>query len=68
MALDIAGNAPPALKGIKRVINMLMQANRLDNNQAAEARTIFQDTLSSEDMREGQAAFLEKRKPRFKGK
>jgi enoyl-CoA hydratase/carnithine racemase len=68
MALQIAENAPLALKGIKRVINLLMQTNRLDNNQATEARSIFRDTLSSEDIREGQAAFLEKRKPRFKGK
>jgi enoyl-CoA hydratase/carnithine racemase len=68
MALQIAENAPLALKGIKRVINLLMQTNWLDNNQAAEARTIFRDTLSSQDMREGQAAFLEKRKPHFKGK
>jgi enoyl-CoA hydratase/carnithine racemase len=68
IALEIAENAPLALEGIKRVINMLMQVNQLDNNQAEEAWTIFRDTLSSEDIREGQAAFLEKRKPRFKGK
>ena len=68
MALQIAENAPLALKGIKRVINMLMQTNGLDNDQAAAARKIFRDTLSSQDMREGQAAFLEKRKPHFKGK
>jgi hypothetical protein len=39
-------------------INLLMQTNGLDNNQVAEARTIFRDTLSSKDMREGQAAFF----------
>ena len=68
MALEIAENAPLALKGIKKIINLLIQANRLDNNQSAEAQTIFQDALSSEDIQEGQAAFLEKRKPLFKGK
>jgi enoyl-CoA hydratase/carnithine racemase len=68
MAEEIAGNAPLALKGTKKVINLLMQANRLDETQTKEAQTIFNTTLLSEDMQEGQAAFLEKRKPRFKGK
>ncbi len=68
MAEEISGNAPLALKGTKKVINLLMQANRLDETQTKEAQTIFNTTLLSEDMQEGQAAFLEKRKPRFKGK
>ena len=68
MASEIAENAPLALKGIKRVINLLMDANPLNKKSAAEAETIFKAALSSEDMREGQAAFLEKRKLRFKGK
>jgi enoyl-CoA hydratase/carnithine racemase len=68
IAEEIAGNAPLALKGIKKVINLLMQSNRLDESQAREAQAIFSVTLLSEDMQEGQAAFLEKRKPRFKGK
>jgi len=68
MAKEIAGNAPLALTGIKKVINLLTQSSRLDEGRAAEAEAIFRAALLSEDMQEGQAAFLEKRKPRFKGK
>jgi enoyl-CoA hydratase/carnithine racemase len=68
MAEEIAGNAPLALKGTKKVINLLTPSSRLDETQTKEAQTIFKTTLLSEDMQEGQAAFLEKRKPRFKGK
>jgi enoyl-CoA hydratase/carnithine racemase len=68
MAEEIAGNAPLALKGIKKVMNMLMESSRLDEIQSREAQAIFEAALLSEDMQEGQSAFLEKRKPRFKGK
>ena len=68
MAEEIAGNAPLALKGIKKVINLLMHSSGLDATRAKEARSIFQTALLSADMQEGQTAFLEKRKPRFKGK
>jgi enoyl-CoA hydratase len=68
MAEEIAGNAPLALKGIKKVINMLMRSSRLDETQSREAHAIFRAALLSEDMQEGQSAFLEKRKPRFRGK
>jgi enoyl-CoA hydratase len=67
-AKEIAGNAPLALKGIKKVINLLMKPSRLDKTQSGEAQAIFRAALLSEDMQEGQAAFLEKRKPQFKGK
>jgi enoyl-CoA hydratase len=68
MAEEIAGNAPLALKGIKKVINILLQSSRLDETRSIEAQEIFKAALLSEDLQEGQAAFLEKRKPRFKGK
>ena len=68
LAEEIAGNAPLALKGLKTVINLLTQSDRLDPTQSKQAQAIFRATLMSEDMQEGQAAFLEKRKPHFKGK
>jgi len=68
MAAEIAANAPLALKGIKKVMDMLLQSSQLDEAQKAEAESLFKEAIFSEDAQEGQAAFLEKRKPRFKGK
>ena len=68
MAEEISANAPLAIKGIKQIINLLMQSKRLDETKSRDAVEIFKAALTSEDLQEGQAAFLEKRKPRFKGK
>jgi enoyl-CoA hydratase/carnithine racemase len=68
LAEEIAGNAPLALKGTKKIMNMLLQSNQLDGTRIKEAESLFKESLFSEDMQEGQVAFLEKRKPRFKGK
>lgn len=68
LAEEIAGNAPLALKGTKKIMDMLLRTNQLDETQIKEAQSLFKESLFSEDMQEGQAAFLEKRKPRFKGK
>ena len=68
MAEEIAANAPLAIKGIKQIFNLLMQPKQLDETKSKEAFQIFKTALTSEDVQEGQAAFLEKRKPRFKGK
>jgi enoyl-CoA hydratase/carnithine racemase len=68
LAEEIAANAPLALKGIKRVINLLLQSGRPDESILAEAESITETAFLSEDAKEGQMAFLEKRRPRFKGK
>ena len=68
MAEEIAANAPLALKGTKRVLNLILGAPRLDKRNLAEAESISQTSFYSEDLKEGQLAFLQKRKPLFKGR
>ena len=68
MAEEIAANAPLALKGTKRVFNLLLRTSQFDKNDLNEAESITRASFLSEDLIEGQAAFLEKRKPLFKGR
>ena len=68
MAEEIAANAPLALKGTKRVFNLLSQPVQLERSRQLEAEAITEAAFLSEDLKEGKLAFLEKRKPKFKGK
>ena len=67
MANEIASNAPLALKGTKRILNLLLNSSQIPEKFQKEAESITETAFLSEDLKEGRLAFLEKRKPKFKG-
>jgi enoyl-CoA hydratase/carnithine racemase len=67
-AAEIAENAPLSLKGTKRILNMISESHGLGESQRKEASQLVERAFTSRDLKEGQAAFLEKRKARFQGK
>ncbi len=68
LAQKIAENAPLSIRGTKHAINRLLQYQQLSPEARAELLQIEKQTYDSEDRREGQRAFQEKRKPIFTGK
>lgn len=67
LAREIAANAPLSLKGMKRIMN-LVESPDFSQELKAEAKRLVVEGFASADLKEGQRAFLEKRKPVFTGK
>ena len=66
LAVELAGKAPIAVQYIIEAVNRGLEVS-FDKGQFLEA-TLFGLVASTDDMREGTKAFLDKRKPDFKGR
>lgn len=64
----ISRNAPLAVRGMKYILNELEETDRLSGEQYAQARDLVEKALASDDLKEAQAAFKEKRHPVFRGR
>jgi enoyl-CoA hydratase len=66
IARTISGNAPLAIKAAKLTIAQVLKDESQRDMDAI--KEIGRACMDSEDFREGRTAFMEKRKPRFKGR
>ena len=68
MAEEISQNAPLSVKGMKTIINMIENRIPMSSEDMRTSQTLIEKSFNSHDLKEGQAAFIEKRKPVFLGK
>ena len=69
LAAELAGNAPLSQVGNKRVIAALLAAEgELEPDVEAELMELRRASFASQDMREGMAAFAERRAPRWQNR
>jgi len=66
LADEIASRAPLAVRAAKKMINQSYERTLSDG--LAEEKQTFYNLFASEDQKEGMKAFIEKRKPEWKGK
>lgn len=68
MAKDIVNNAPLSVTGMKQMLTLANTNLPLSDDGKAKVEQIISGIYASDDMKEGKASFLEKRKPVFTGK
>jgi len=68
MAQEISENAPLSLKGLKTIFYKCFQYQKIDPEDDRAIEMLRNQAFKSEDLKEGQRAFQEKRKPVFKGR
>jgi len=66
LAEEIAGRAPLAVRAGKEAVNQVFEGSLTDG--LSTEKELFYGLFSTEDQNEGMRAFIEKRKPEWKGK
>jgi len=66
LAEEIAARAPLAMRAAKKMINQSYE--RFLSDGLEQEKQVFYNLFGSEDQKEGMQAFIEKRKPEWKGK
>jgi enoyl-CoA hydratase len=66
LASEVASMSPVAVRMAKEAVNRVFESH-LEDGLHFERKNFYL-TFASEDQKEGMAAFIEKRKPKFSGK